>query len=98
LALAEELRVLLDARAVNQAGLAHLYGMTRARVTQILNLLRLRPAILAYLRQPDRPSARVSERRLRSLVSLSPEHQLHRVRLTWPGLSISSTTDGRTTS
>jgi hypothetical protein len=75
LALAEEFLALLDAGKVNQSGLAHLYGLTRARVTHILNLLKLQPAIPAYLRQAGRFTNRVSERALRSL---SRDHKAQR--------------------
>ena len=80
LALAEELRALLDSGDVNQSGLAHLYGLTRARVTQLLNLLKLHPAILAHLRRADRFTNRLSERALRPLAYLPPEEQVRQAR------------------
>ena len=43
LALAEEFRRQLNGGGLNQSGLAQRYGLTRARVTQVLNLLRLQP-------------------------------------------------------
>jgi hypothetical protein len=78
LALAEEFRRQLDAGRVNQSGLAHLYGLTRARVTQVLNLLRLHPSILDFLRAlPPGPHARLyTERRVRPLLHLDPLIQL----------------------
>ena len=78
LALADEMTRRLDARDVNQAGLAHLYGLIRARVTQILNLLRLHPAILAFIRGlKPRPSARLfRERRVRPLLAQDQDDQL----------------------
>jgi hypothetical protein len=87
LALAEELRALLEAGGVNQSGLAHLHGLTRARVTQLLNLLKLHPAILDYIReQPGQtPRNRPSERKLRGLTRLPPAVQLNRARRLLPG-------------
>jgi len=88
LALAEEFRSLLVSGAVrNQAGLAHLTGLTRARVTQIMNLLKLAPEIRAYLRglsgQP--PKEWATERKLRGLTALSPTAQMDAARCRLPG-------------
>ena len=78
LALAEKFRRQLDAGGVNQSGLAHLQGLTRARVTQVLKLLTLHPAILDFLRTlPAGPHARrYTERRVRPLLPLDPSAQL----------------------
>jgi hypothetical protein len=67
----------------NQADLARLYGVSRARVTQVLLLLKLHPAILDFLRRlPPGPHARLyTERRLRPLLHLEPHRQLRRARL-----------------
>jgi hypothetical protein len=83
LALAEELRGRLRAGEVNQADLARLYGVSRARVTQVLLLLKLHPAILDFLRGlPPEPHARLyTERRLRPLLHLEPRGQLRRASL-----------------
>ncbi len=80
LALAEEFRRQLDAGGVNQSGLAHLYGLTRARVTQVLHLLKLHPTILDFLRAlPAGPhGALCTERRLRPILLLAHEEQLDR--------------------
>jgi hypothetical protein len=77
LALAEEFRRQLDAGGVNQSGLARRHGLTRARVTQVLNLLELHPAILHFLcaMRPG-PHARLfTERRVRPLLPLDPAVQ-----------------------
>jgi hypothetical protein len=80
LALADEFRGRLEAGMVNQAELARLYGVSRARVTQVLLLLKLHPAILDFLRRlPSGPHARLyTERRLRPLLHLEPRSQLRR--------------------
>jgi ParB-like chromosome segregation protein Spo0J len=76
--LAEEFRRRLDAGEVNRAELAQLYGLTRARITQILNLLRLHPRILEFLRGLTAgPHARLyTERSMRPLLPLQPDAQL----------------------
>jgi hypothetical protein len=78
LALVDEFKRQLDAGSVNQSGLAHLYALTRARVTQVLNLLKLHPNILDFLRAlPPGPRARLyTERRLRPLLLLEHSAQL----------------------
>jgi hypothetical protein len=78
LALAEEFKKLLDRGDVNRAGLAHVYGFTRARVTQILNLLKLHSDILARLRSltPGPAASRLTERKVRPLLLLAGPHQL----------------------
>jgi hypothetical protein len=78
LALADAFQRQLDAENVNQSGLAHLYGFTRARVTQVLSLLKLHPSILAFLRtQEAGPFAKLyTERRLRPLLHLPGEEQI----------------------
>ncbi len=68
---------------VNQADLARLYAVSRARVTQVLLLLKLHPAILDFLRGlPPGPHARLyTERRLRPLLHVEPRSQLRRASL-----------------
>ncbi|MGH7437356.1 MAG: hypothetical protein ACRENE_16890 [Polyangiaceae bacterium] len=87
LALAEEFRRQLDAGGVNQAYLARRHGLTRARVTQVLNLLRLHPAILDFLRvMPPGPRAGLlTERRAGPLLQLEPTDQLNKARDLLPG-------------
>ena len=58
LALADDFRRQLNSRTVNQSALANLHGLTRARVTQILNLFKLHPAILEFLRRAPAGAAR----------------------------------------
>ncbi|MCB9558131.1 MAG: hypothetical protein H6707_18595 [Deltaproteobacteria bacterium] len=75
---AERFRSRISAGDVNQADLARLHGITRARVTQILNLLRLHPVIVNYLRARGYIGygRAPTERLLRPLVALSAERQL----------------------
>lgn len=78
IATAEERRRQLDTGSVNQADLARRLGLTRARVTQVLRVLTLHPAILDFLRKlPAGPRARLyTERRIRPLLSLERSEQL----------------------
>lgn len=87
LALAEEFRRQLDAGGVNQSGLARRHGLTRARVTQVLNLLKLHPTILDFLRgMPAGPHARLfTERRVRPLLRIEPAAQANEARTLLPG-------------
>ena len=71
LALAEPFQALLDAvDARNRADLARRFQLTRARVTQLMDLLRLHPTILAYVKSlpPGTPTRLVTERALRPIV------------------------------
>ena len=71
--LAFEFQKMLERQLVNnRSELAKRYGLSRARVTQILNLLELAPEIQEHLLQlKDRRTVRkYSERRLRPLVRL----------------------------
>jgi len=70
-ALAERFQGLLDSGEVrNRADLARRFGLTRARVTQLMKLLGLHPLIIAYVKslRPGTPARMVTERRLRVLV------------------------------
>jgi len=62
----------------NQAELARKLGISRARVTQILNLLKLKPATIQELEKLGDPlkSKIINERMLRSNVNKSSENQL----------------------
>ena len=64
----------------NQADLARTFRLTRARVTQLLQLLDLHPDILAYAKglPPGTPTKMVTERGLRPLLKLKPEQQLRK--------------------
>ena len=53
----------------SQAEIAKRYGISRARVTQVLNLLRLPQEILSLL--ADSGDVKWSERRLRGVLALS---------------------------
>jgi hypothetical protein len=71
LAQAEEFQRLLDTGVVeSRADLARRFHLSRARVTQILNLLRLDRALLVRLRAlpAGTPGSEISERRLRKLL------------------------------
>ena len=66
-----------DGEGTNRAALARCEGITRARVTQIMKLLRLPPEIQAtILALPaGTPERLVTERKLRELVDLGAEEQ-----------------------
>ena len=68
---------LLDEGVVNsRAELARRFGMTRARVTQILNLLELPPSVVDSLSAlPAEARAHYTERQLRCIVGLPTEWQ-----------------------
>jgi hypothetical protein len=81
LALAEAWGARLEAGGVNRADLARERGVSRARVSQILKLLSLHPAIRAFaVAHP----ALASEHRLRPLLRLSPKRQLAAARRSLP--------------
>ena len=90
LTLAEEMKALLDQKSVNHYGLGRLYGMSTPRVTQILNLLKLHPAILDFVRTLSlaTPARAVTERKLRTLVPLSQKEQLEAASRLFPGFVI----------
>jgi hypothetical protein len=56
--------------AKNQAELAKIKGISRARVTQILNLLKLDKSIIGHLEQIGDPMYKkaISERELRKII------------------------------
>jgi len=65
---------MLDSGEVkNQAELARIKGISRARVTQILNLLKLDKSIIDHLEQIGDPMDRkvISIRKLRKIIHLS---------------------------
>jgi len=69
--LAKEYKKMIDSRIVkNHAELAKMKGISRARVTQILNLLKLKPQIIKELEKLGDPlrSRIVTERLLRSYI------------------------------
>ena len=76
---AEEFQTLLSSGAVtHRAELARQHGLTRARVTQLMNLLELHPVVLAYVRSLPSgiPMCLVTERKLRRLTRLPQEQQI----------------------
>jgi len=81
LVLAYEFQGLLDAGVVNtRAEIAGRYGFSRARVTQVMSLLRLPESIRDHLSAlPPDQQRLYSERRLREIVAVSDrEAQLER--------------------
>lgn len=90
LAQAERFRRLLETGEVrNQSDLANLEGLTRARVTQILNLLKLHSDILSFVRAVPSTAPRnwVTERKLRALTALPPDEQMRLASTLIPGLA-----------
>ena len=72
--LAKEYKKMINlGEAKNQAELARIKGISRARVTQILNLLKLDKSIIDNLEQIGDPMDRkvISERELRKIIHLS---------------------------
>lgn len=65
----------------SQADLARKKGLSRARVTQILNLLRLTPQAIGMVRDlgDPLPAPRVTERQLRRLINLPAQNQLKEI-------------------
>lgn len=62
----------------SQADLARRKNISRARVTQILNLLRLSPRVIGIVRDlgDPLPSRTITERQLRRIINLPSEEQL----------------------
>lgn len=90
LALVEEFRSLLDSGKVrNRAGLAQRYGLTRARVTQLMSMLKLHPEIVAYVKSlpPGTPTRMITERGLRRLAVNAPKEQFFMAMQHLPGFS-----------
>jgi hypothetical protein len=79
LGMAEQFQALLDAgEARNRTDLGRRFRLTRARVTQLMNLLNLHPMLASYVRSlpPGTPPKWVTERSLRRIVRLPLEKQL----------------------
>ena len=74
---AREWRRSMEERGESKAELARRLGVTRARVTQVLKVLDLDPAVLAFVER--NPDPRITERALRSIVHRSPHEQLTHV-------------------
>ena len=75
-------RMLSSGVVTSRAEVARLEGVTRARVTQVLALLRLAPEIQQRILKlpPTTASRALSERSLRPLIDLPPARQLARFR------------------
>ena len=76
--LAKEFKKMIDSgEAKNRAELARIKGISRARITQILNLLKLDTIIIQELEKLGDPlkSKLITERMLRSYVNKSPQEQ-----------------------
>jgi len=90
LKLAESFQRRLDAGEVaSRADLARQHGLTRARVTQLMDLLKLDPLILDYVRNlpVGTPERLVTERNLRRLVRLAADSQLREAAKRVPGFA-----------
>ncbi|WP_136933002.1 hypothetical protein [Polyangium fumosum] len=89
-ALAAEFQNLLDTGDVrSRTELAERFELTRARVTQLLNLLSLAPEVIAFVRAlpPGTPARQVTERGLRRLTSLPVAKQIARAKACLPGFA-----------
>jgi hypothetical protein len=66
-------QMLADDPALNMAGIAHIKGVSRARVTQVMNLLRLPKRLQTVLRGVTTPEQirLLSERKLRPIMACS---------------------------
>ena len=75
--MAFEFQLLLSSGEVrNQADIAYLFNLSRARVTQILAILKLPPLIVDYLASLSyEEQARYNERELRKIRSLPTEEE-----------------------
>jgi hypothetical protein len=91
-ALALEWRRAIDSgHYSSQADLARKKGVSRARVTQILNLLRLAPRVIEIVMDlgDPLPAPMVTERQLRRLINPSVQNQLKEI-MTILGIARSS--------
>jgi len=71
-------KLIREGRIANRAQLAWKLGFTRARMTQLMGLLNLHPAIKAYVRglPPGTPPRLVTEKKLRPLTLMTLNAQL----------------------
>jgi len=76
--IAKQFQNQLDAGSVNKAELARRHGMSRARITQIMNLLNLESRIKEEILNMSQPEQRYfTERKLRKIAGLpSSKEQL----------------------
>lgn len=80
IALAREWEALLaDGTFASRADLARKFGVSRARVTQVLNLLDFAPAVLEIISAlgDPLPGRGIAEHTLRQLIRFPPEEQEH---------------------
>jgi hypothetical protein len=87
---AEQFQCLLDTRDARcRADVARRFGLTRARVTQLLNLLELQPEIVAYVRglPPGTPARFITEKMLQPFTQLPAAAQLQAAEELLPGFS-----------
>lgn len=74
--IAKQFQQQLETGSVNKAELARQHGMSRARVKQIMNLLKLEPTIKEEILNMSRPEQRYfTERKLRKIAALSPDRK-----------------------
>jgi hypothetical protein len=75
--------MLTSGKCSSPAALARRLGLSRARVTQVLHLLKLTPEVLDVITDlgDPLPSPIVTERRLRSLTRLTVEEQFQRIHM-----------------
>jgi hypothetical protein len=86
--LAKEWRTALDNGVyTSSADLARHLKISRARVTQILNLLKLTSAVIEMISSLNDPlkSHIISERRLRPLLKITAEKQIKQIRIILSG-------------
>ena len=76
LVLAYQFKALVD-DGMTRAEVARMVGVSRARITQVMNLLKLHPQIQQYLMQAkdDTNTRLLSERSLRSIAAMPDTHQ-----------------------
>ncbi|UCD79259.1 MAG: hypothetical protein JSW26_28320 [Desulfobacterales bacterium] len=79
LSLAEDFKATINERRLTMSQLANEQGMTRARMTQIMNLLKLAPEIRDYIKNLEDPDEikYFTEKKLRNIaILLKPNMQL----------------------
>ena len=90
LAMAEEFQSLLEAGKVrSRADLARRSDLQRARVTQLMSLLRLEPLVREFIRSlgVETPERSITERKLKALTALRDGAQLLAARRRLPGFA-----------
>lgn len=92
-------RLLRVGEVRRRADLAAIYGISRARVTQLLNLQGLHSDIRVFLRENARANWGnfISERSLRPLLKMTEERQLEAAAKLWPRFVATPRDDRRPT-